>query len=283
MEIFRTSRFVSFKKESYLLDLPINELYQNSENVFLKYVKSILNYHVYTATIEVKPEDSIISIDEKVSGVGKVSNILLTGGPHKIHVHKDGFQDFDDIIIILKDGFQKSIILKNLSYKNCIKVLSKPERADVYLNENYAGKTPILLEVDSNSDVITIIKKDYLDKTIYPSQYMNKDELNIQLKIAPELNRIKLAGESFRKRSKLLYYSGIGFLATTIIFATESTIYKQKAELYRGVDLVKYNYARDKKNLYGALATVAAFSSSVVFTFSFNDILKYFKKYETGD
>ena len=283
LEIFMSSRYVSFEKNRYSLEASVDNLIQNPEFYFLKYIKYILSYRVFTISLNVEPEDSIVSIDDKVVGFGKIRNILLTAGPHKLHIHRDGFHDYDDVITVLNNGFRKSISLKSLNYKKLVKIVTDPPKAEVYLNEKFEGETPLLLNISSYNDVITIIKKGYLDAVVYPLKYKGKSKIDIRLNPIPEIVQTNISGEKFKRNSKMLYYSGIGFLASTIILAAESTLYKQKADLYKNSNQGEYQNAIDKKNLYGALATASAFSSVVVFTFSFKDILKYFKEYEAGD
>jgi len=141
----------------------------------------------------------------------------------------------------------------------------------------------ILKEFQTDKAIITVSKKGYIDSVLYPFQYYDKNEVSVKLRVSNEIQKEKILAESYKRNSKIMYYSGLGFLATTILMAAEATVYKQEAELYRDSDAERYKKAIDKKNIYSSLATVAALSSGIVLTLSFKDILKYFKKYESGD
>ncbi len=283
IDIFKSSRYIEFDKTPYKIEASLDDLLQNPEPFFLGYAKSILNYCVYTASIQVEPKDSVVAIDDSVLGVGDVNEFLLTAGSHKLHVHRDGFKDYNDVITITKDGFHRTIELKRLTYKKHLRIVSKPTGAEVYVNEDFKGMTPLLINVQTDNAIITVSKKGYIDSVLYPFQYYDKNEVSVKLRVSNEIQKEKILAESYKRKSKIMYYSGLGFLATTILMAAEATVYKQEAELYRDSDAERYKKAIDKKNIYSSLATVAALSSGIVLTLSFKDILKYFKKYESGD
>jgi len=283
IELLQSSRYISFNRKIFYIEANIDSLMQNPGIYFLPYLKFILNYAIFNVSISVYPMDSIISIDGRIVGVGNVKNILLTAGPHRLHVHKDGFRNYDEVISIFKDGYEKKITLENLGTEKYVSVITNPSGAVVYLNEKYRGITPVEVKISSIRDVITLTKDGYTDKVIYPSEYINSSKLNIKLKSNWKIEQKNKLINGYKRRSKLLYYSGIGFLATTIIMGSEITLYKQKAQLYRSSNQSKYEEAVRKKNLYSFLTTISSFSSVLIFTFSFTEVLNYFKRYEAGE
>ena len=283
LKIFRASRFISFDNSEYSIEANLENLIQHPEIYFLPYIKSILNYTVFDVSILVSPVKSIISIDGQMAGIGNAKNILLTAGSHRLHVHLDGFRDYDEIISVFKGGYKKRITLDSLKSKKYINIITKPPGAIVYLNEKYGGTTPIVVNVSSIDDVITVTKEGYPDRVIYPSEYLNKSQLNINLSSNWQIRQKNQLAYRYKKRSNLLYYSGIGLVAATVFMGTEATLYKQEAQLYMGTDQARYDDAKRKKNLYSSLTVISSFSSVLVFTFSFKEILNYFKGYEAGE
>jgi hypothetical protein len=91
-----------------------------------------------------------VFLDGSSLGKAPVDRNDLDPGKHYVLVHKDGFTDFKREVILIEN--QSIALVADLSASGGIRVLSTPEGADLRIDGEYIGKTPITRDKISAGD-----------------------------------------------------------------------------------------------------------------------------------
>ncbi len=93
------------------------------------------------------PDSAKVSMDGEYLGVSPVQVDNPLAGPHIINISKDKYEDYRKEFVVQKNEKIKTvqIILKPLN-KGDIDIMSIPLGAEVYINRELKGKTPLFLE-----------------------------------------------------------------------------------------------------------------------------------------
>ena len=103
-----------------------------------------------------------VFVDGSSLGRAPVDRNDLDPGKHYISVHKDGFTDFKREIILVEN--QPVTLVADLSATGAVRVLSTPEGADVRIDGELVGKTPVQRDsVGAGDHVIELRSKGYFD------------------------------------------------------------------------------------------------------------------------
>lgn len=124
---------------------------------------------------------SYIKLNDKNTGYDYFKKILIRNPLEKL---EEGFEEFESDFERIRDSLKK--------VNSCnLKIISKPEDADVYLNENYAGRSPISFSLikDKIYDIV-LEKSGYEIKSI--TIFLHKDtslffKLNVSDRHLPRL------------------------------------------------------------------------------------------------
>jgi hypothetical protein len=101
-----------------------------------------------------------VFLDGSSLGKAPVDRGDLDPGKHYVVVHKDGYTDFKREVILVEN--QSIALVADLSASGAIRVISTPEGADVRIDGEYVGKTPITRDtVGSGDHVLELDLKGY--------------------------------------------------------------------------------------------------------------------------
>jgi hypothetical protein len=103
-----------------------------------------------------------VFLDGSSLGRAPVDRNDLDPGKHYVVVHKDGFTDFKREIILIEN--QSMTLVADLSATGSLRVLSSPEGAEVKIDGELIGKTPVQREaVPSGDHVVEFKMKGFFD------------------------------------------------------------------------------------------------------------------------
>jgi hypothetical protein len=97
-----------------------------------------------------------VFVDGSSLGRAPIDRNDLDPGKHYVVVHKDGFTDFKREIILIEN--QTMTLVADLSATGSVRVLSSPEGADVKIDGELIGKTPVQREAVSSGDHVVEFK-----------------------------------------------------------------------------------------------------------------------------
>jgi len=111
------------------------------------------------------PQDAGIYIDNIYKGKLPLTVENLRIGSHILTIRKTGYKEKIENIVIDKNKLLKiNIALNNNTEGQSIKIISKPEGAEIYLDVDYLGKTPVTLTLsEKGRHRLKITKDGYLD------------------------------------------------------------------------------------------------------------------------
>ena len=167
------------KKENYAdFSLNVNIPLGNSESVSAKL------YPIVSVKVETTPSGAKLYVDGKYAGVTPYFANFLGGAEHKIRLEKEEYETIEEVITLPDYPFAvvKSYRLEHL--KAHLTIDSTPSDAEVYLNGEYIGKTPLEIIRESPIKGRLTLQKGYL----YAEQDVNvalKEEKTIKLKLQP--------------------------------------------------------------------------------------------------
>ncbi|HXI54976.1 MAG TPA: PEGA domain-containing protein [Polyangia bacterium] len=103
-----------------------------------------------------------VFVDGSSMGRAPIDRTDLEPGKHYIVVHKDGFTDFKREVILIEN--QPVALVADLSATGAVRILSTPEGADVRIDGELVGKTPLHRDsVQAGDHVIEFRQKGYFD------------------------------------------------------------------------------------------------------------------------
>jgi len=97
-----------------------------------------------------------VFVDGSSLGRAPVDRNDLDPGKHYIVVHKDGFTDFKREVVLLEN--QSITMVADLSATGSLRILSSPEGADVKIDGELIGKTPVQRDAVGSGDHIVEFK-----------------------------------------------------------------------------------------------------------------------------
>lgn len=270
------------KAPEYTFEAELNEFLNTPDTYLIPFIKQLVRYTIFTVSIKVTPQDATILIDRKPAGVGAVDQMLLTPGYHLIEAKLGGYSDYSDTIYVFEDGFVKEITLKEIAVKPALVVESSVPEVSIYIDGSFKGFTPLELYPGRANQTITLIKDGYRNRSMPLSIYGKETgEIKITMVEPGEYIGTRDEAELHRKRSRILYRSGLGMMGLAIFSGTQTTLNRQRADLYRGINEERYNDALKKTTFYSALTASTLIIGGGVFTLSFVELLKYFNFYST--
>jgi hypothetical protein len=264
----------------YTTQTTLYSLLNEAHTYLIPFFKNFLQYSIYTATIEAVPEDSLIFVDDRLMGIGTAKNILIPRGQHRLSIKSDGYREYTDFINVTEDNYYRRVELKIFESPRTLVVITDPEEADVYLNEEFIGKTPLELSLSEGNQILTFIKEGH-DRLVLNTNNLSPEEKTLTLKLTTtEQTEERYAkAETHLKRSIISSYSGIGMLGVSIFTGTQKTLYDQKADLYRGTAPNRYEDAQLAANILLYLTVASSIITGGIFVYSFIEMIKYFNLY----
>ncbi|KPJ89574.1 MAG: hypothetical protein AMS17_01285 [Spirochaetes bacterium DG_61] len=269
----------------YTDTLPVERLLTDPQSYISPFLKRLLRYQTYSASVEAEPEDAFIFIDGIAAGIGRVEGILLPAGRHRVSVTRNGYEEYTDMFTLTEDGFRLSAVLRKKEGLGELYLDTEPQDAAVYVDERYAGQTPLRILVPSRNSVVTLRRQGYREESIGIVDLLEGEKAAVTLRLLPadEGERLYDRAERLKRQAKILSYTGIGMTGVSILLGVQKTLYEQKADLYRK----ESNDERYRESLSTAntLSTLFYISSAVtagIFVFSFSKLIHYFTLYKKG-
>jgi hypothetical protein len=103
-----------------------------------------------------------VFVDGSSLGRAPIDRNDLDPGKHYVSVHKDGFTDFKREIILIEN--QPVTLVADLSATGAVRILSTPEGADVRIDGELIGRTPVQRDgVGAGDHVIELRNKGFFD------------------------------------------------------------------------------------------------------------------------
>jgi len=110
------------------------------------------------ATLKVQSQvpNAEVFVDGSSLGRAPIDRNDLDPGKHYVVVHKDGFTDFKREVVLLEN--QTITMVADLAATGSLRILSSPEGADVKIDGELIGKTPVQRDAVSSGDHIVEFK-----------------------------------------------------------------------------------------------------------------------------
>src|SRR5215471_672721 len=126
-----------------------------------------------------------VFVDGSSLGRAPVDRSDLDPGKHYVSVHKDGFTDFKREVILIEN--QQVALVADLSATGTLRILSTPEGADVKIDGELVGKTPVLRDgISAGDHVMEFRAKGYFDhKETFKVEGGREKILSIDMKQLP--------------------------------------------------------------------------------------------------
>jgi len=134
--------------EQAIVELKMTPATPDRANATLKVQSTVPNAEVF--------------VDGSSLGRAPVDRTDLEPGKHYVVVHKDGFTDFKREVILIEN--QPVALVADLSATGSVRVLSTPEGADVRVDGELVGKTPLARDgIGAGDHIIEFRLKGYFD------------------------------------------------------------------------------------------------------------------------
>lgn len=159
-------------------------------------------------TIISEPSPANVLFDGKPIGETPIMIKDVTAGEHMITLSKEGFLDLKQKVIVRdKQTTETKIVLNTVVYT--IKILSTPDKAEVFIDENSIGLTPTVIEnVSPGSHKIRVSKEGYgeqmdmIDVKVPLTERtyrLDVDTGSLNIKSEPSDAEVFIDGKSFGK------------------------------------------------------------------------------------
>jgi len=250
------------------------------------FLRGFVGYKTHTAVLTAEPQDALIFLDGALRGVGKVTDLILTPGEHRITVKRKGYSGYSDIIYVDRDDFSAHVRLEPVPSRVVYRFMSNVDGASVYLDEAYVGETPLTVTAEAGHHTVSFIKEGYVAETFSLHRLEEKYVLLTAGLLTPGGESSLFSdAETHRKRARVLSWFGIGTLGAAVLLGTASTLNTQRADLYEMNGDERASRARSRSVLYRTLTITSLTGAASIFTFSFLQTLKYFNLYNrsTGE
>jgi len=205
-------------------------------------------------TINSDPVKSIVYVNGEFAGIGNFRLAYVKPGEKKIHIEAPGYLAEDKTITLTANEDNKISFKLGKEDLAKVRVNTDPTGATVYVNSEWAGKTPVDIEKMEAMQRILIKMNEYDDYSFHIDQ-STKPELNITLiKHTIDLNaRQNTARDNF--------YGSFGFFLVSIVFPIFLSGFSQDfnavASVSTGADYAKYS-------LYANICNVSYWSTLAV-------------------
>ena len=131
---------------------------QPGENAIVSFRMEVAPPDRPRATLKVQSQvpNAEVFLDGSSMGRAPVDRNDLDPGKHYIVVHKDGFTDFKREVVLLEN--QTITMVADLSATGSLRILSSPEGAEVKIDGELIGRTPVQREAVGSGDHIVEFK-----------------------------------------------------------------------------------------------------------------------------
>ncbi len=125
-----------------------------------------------------------VFLDGSSLGRAPVDRNDLDPGKHYVSVHRDGFTDFKREIMLVEN--QAVTLVADLSATGSLRILSTPEGAEVRLDGELIGRTPVVHDASAGDHVVEFRLKGYFDhKETMKADGGREKVFSVDLKLIP--------------------------------------------------------------------------------------------------
>ena len=263
-----------------LLSVNLSDFVDDPQGFLYPFLPQFLRYTIYRVNLSAEPPDALIWVDDRLVGIGSVTNVVVTPGLHRITVMRDGYREYRDLVQVSEEGYVKHVALQPETRLTQYDITTTPEEVRVYLDENYLGSTPLSISVGPYDRTLTLSKEGYRTESIIVQDLPQEGgglHINLlQTGVEGGLNR---EAERHQKWAKGLSYVGFGLLITSIYFGIQETSKQQEADLYSSSDPARADDAQAASDIYNSLLISSLVLAGGFFTFSFIKTVQYFNTY----
>lgn len=125
-----------------------------------KFVSVSLTPEFGFITVVSTPLGAKVYLDGKYVGKTPLDGLKVSVGTHEVLLKKDGYNE-TKVAVEVTPGKTSRISVTLHEAISLLKVCSDPPEAEVYVNNNFKGITPVTLEVDPGTYEVRIVKADY--------------------------------------------------------------------------------------------------------------------------
>jgi len=268
------------ERDSIHLEGTLSDYIDAPREFLYPFLPQFLRYTIHRATFTAEPLEALIFVDDRLMGIGEARNILVTPGLHRLTVKSEGYLEYRDLVQVTEDGFTRHVTLQKEQRLIRYLITSTPEAAQVYLDEKYQGETPISIAVSPSNRTLTLSKEGYRTESVAVQNLpLAGGSLNFGLIEAGIDKELREKADRHQKRSRVLAWTGLGVLGSSIFFGVMSTLKQQEADLYQGSDPGRSADAQKASNLYTTFLYSSLVLAGGIFTISFVETVQYFKIY----
>ena len=125
-----------------------------------------------------------VFLDGSSLGRAPVDRNDLDPGKHYVSVHRDGYTDFKREIMLVEN--QAVTLVADLSATGSLRILSTPEGAEVRLDGELIGRTPVVHDASAGNHVVEFRLKGYFDhKETMKADGGREKVFSVDLKLIP--------------------------------------------------------------------------------------------------
>lgn len=204
------------------------------------FVKEITGIKYYKLFIK-SSENYLIKINNSV--IGKTNNLLfIKEGKYTLEIFGEEYKSYIEEID-LKNDYYKEIELEKVNKKSKISIYVYPESSNVFINNTYIGKSPIIdYNIDNGLVFIHINNNKFQNYQM--SFIINEDESKIIRIFLKPLNTtnyfLDYSNKYLQKSKNLFKISGLFFLSSLISFSIGNNFYEKHLTFGNMSDY--YNY-----------------------------------------
>jgi len=258
----------------------LSDFIDDPQGFLYPFLSQFLRYTIYRVNLSAEPPDALIWVDDRLVGIGSVTNVVVTPGLHRITVMHDGYREYRDLVQVSEDGYVKHVALRPETALIQYDITTTPAGVRVYLDENYLGSTPLSVSAGPYNRTLTVSKEGYRTESIIVQDLPQQGGgLHISLIQTAMEEELEAKAKRQQKWAKGLSYVGFGLLITSIYFGIQETSKQQEADLYSSSDPDRAADAQTASDMYNSLLISSLVLAGGVFTFSFIKTVQYFNTY----
>lgn len=164
-------------------------------------------------TIIPVPADSVVQINGEVKGIGSIQEKYISPGLVDVEVIHNGYKTVKESFLL--NPFENAEIEMELKKKETKNLLlnSNPLGADVYLNSYWIGKTPIMIDLPYESQLLILQKEGYDDIS-----YKFTEEIPARLDFTLREDLIDELSWHEKKRNRFYAVMGVWVISLPVPF-----------------------------------------------------------------
>ena len=224
IEVPKGVRFIEIKSKHYYSESFNLQTFANQTHNVNKKLLPIIGY--LTITPDLNADKAICYIESNELGIAKykigtlpIKEITLQEGEYIINIEKKGFASKEKSYKInIAKGDIARLTVKMVDKKE-VMIITKPEGANVYIDDDFVGKSNVRVDIGIGKHKIKIEKENYEVINDF-FDIMSKTE-NYSFSLDPKLLKWDIRSQKLNKGSEKIYINGIyrghGFPTTLML------------------------------------------------------------------